>query len=94
MTKKLIGVAEYNELEQEKQFDILHRDGVYVGKRKVGKQTIVLFQLYGFYVEVYYKQYRKQIDHIITSDNAEILHPYIDQIQVRDLGNDNQNQQS
>jgi len=86
MTKKLIGLAEYNQLMQEKQFDLLHRDGVYVGKRKIGKQTVVLFQLYGFYVEVYYKQYRKQIEHTVTSESANILQPYIDQVQVRDLG--------
>jgi hypothetical protein len=44
-----------------------------------------LFQLHGFYVEVFYKQYRKIIDHIITSDSTEILHPYLDQINIRDF---------
>lgn len=85
MTKKLLGLAEFNELMEDQQFDLLHRDGVYVGKRKEGKQTIVLFQLYSFYIEVYYKQYRKQIDHIVTSDDANILHSYIDQVDVSEL---------
>lgn len=85
MTKKLLGLAEFNELIEGQQFDLLHRDGVYVGKRKEGKQTIVLFQLYSFYIEVYYKQYRKQIDHIVTTDDANILHSYLDQVNVRDL---------
>lgn len=85
MTKKLLGLAEFNDLMESQQFDLLHRDGVYVGKRKSGKQTIVLFQLYSFYIEVYYKQYRKQIDHIVTTDDASILHSYIDQVNVRDL---------
>jgi hypothetical protein len=85
MTKKAIGSTEFNELSEEVQFAILHSDGVYVGKRKVGKQTVVLFQLYGFYVEVYYKQYRKKIDHIVTSDSTDILQPYMSQIQVRDI---------
>jgi hypothetical protein len=85
MTKKLLGVKEFDKLEEALQFDLLHRDGVYVGKRKSGKQTVILFQLYGFYVEVYYKQYRKVIDHIVTSDETDILQPYLDQIQVRDL---------
>ena len=85
MTKRAIGLAEYRELTGEQQFEILHRDGVYVGKRKVGKQTVVLFQLYGFYVEVFYKQYRKQVERTVSTDNADILLPYIDQINVRDL---------
>jgi len=85
MTKKAIGLAEYIELEEDQQFEILHRDGVYIGKRKVGKQTVVLFQLYGFYVEVFYKHYRRHVDHTVATDNADILQPYIDQINVRDL---------
>lgn len=85
MTKKAIGATEFNQLPEEMQFDMLHCDGVYVGKRKVNKQTVVMFQLYGFYVEVFYKQYRKKIDHIVTSDSTDILQPYITQIDVRDL---------
>lgn len=85
MTKKAIGLKEYIELTDEQQYDILHRDGVYVGKRKVGKQTVVLFQLYGFYVEVYYKQYRKQIERTVASDDVDIVQPYIHQVNIRDL---------
>ncbi len=85
MTKKATGLAEYAEFTEDQQFEILHRDGVYVGKRKVGKQTVVLFQLYGFYVEVYYKHYRKTVDRTIATDDAAILQPYLDQINVRDL---------
>ncbi|HYO21831.1 MAG TPA: hypothetical protein VER36_05460 [Flavisolibacter sp.] len=88
MTKKAIGLTEYNELTEEQQLDLLHRDGVYVGKRKIGKQTLVLFQLYGFYVEVYYKQYRRQIERTLATDDVNILHPYIDQINVKDLNKD------
>jgi hypothetical protein len=85
MTKKAIGLIEYNELTQDQQLNLLHRDGVYVGKRKVDKQTVVLFQLYGFYVEVFYKQYRRQIDHTTATNDVSIVQPYIDQINIRDL---------
>jgi hypothetical protein len=88
MTKKALSLADFTNLPESLQFEILHKHGVYVGKRKVDGQTIVLFQLHGFYVEVYYKQYRKTIDRIVTSDSAEMLHPYLDQINVRDLSND------
>ena len=90
MTKKAIGLVQFKELTQEEQLDMLHRDGVHVGKRRVGKQTVILFQLYGFYVEVYYKHYRKEIDHIITSSSTEILQPYLEQIRVKGLNKDSE----
>ena len=86
MTKKALSLEEFVQLQQELQFDILHKHGVYVGKRKLGSQVVVLFQLHGFYVEVFYKQYRKTIDHIITSANADILQPYLDQINLKGFG--------
>lgn len=85
MTKKAIGSKEFKELSEERQLDILQQDGVYVGKRKLDDQTVVLYQLSGFYVEVFYEHYRKKIQHIITSDSTDILQPYINQVNVRDL---------
>jgi hypothetical protein len=73
-------MVEFSALEHELQFHILHLHGVYVGKRKLNGKVVVLFQLHGFYVEVYYKHYRKTIDHLVTSDNTDILQPYLDQI--------------
>ena len=88
MTKKALSLTEFMELPQELQFEVLHKHGVYVGKRKIDKQSVVLFQLHGFYVEVYYKQYRKIIDHVITSNSTDILQPYLDQINIRDLNDE------
>jgi hypothetical protein len=85
MTKKALSLTEFMDLPQEVQFEVLHKHGVYVGKRKVERQTVVLFQLHGFYVEVYYKQYRKIADHIISSDNTDILQPYLEQINIKDF---------
>lgn len=69
----------------EQQLDLLHRDGVYIGKRKLEQQTVVLFQLHSFYVEVFYRKYRREIDYLLTSSGTDILLPYIDQVHVRDL---------
>ena len=85
MTKKAIGLAEFIGLSQETQLRLLHSEGVFVGKRKLGKHTVILLQLYGFYVEVFYKRYRRIIDHLVMSNDVEILQPYLDQIEVRDL---------
>ena len=88
MTKKALSLAEFAELPQSMQFEILHKHGVYIGKRTAGGQPVVLFQLHGFYVEVHYKQYRKIIDHIVTSDNTDIIQPYLDQINIKGFNGD------
>lgn len=93
MTQKVLRLRDFLELSQKEQFDLLHTDGVHVGKRKVGRQTVILFQLNSFYVEVHYKQYRKLIDHIYTSDNTDILQPYLEQVHLHDLKKGKENDQ-
>ena len=83
MTKRALSLTEFIDLPQHIQFDVLHKHGVYVGKRKIDDKTVVLFQLHGFYVEVFYKQYRKIIERISTSASTDILLPYLDQVSIR-----------
>ncbi len=85
MTKKALSLTEFIDLPEETQFETLYQHAVYVGKRKREQQQVVLFQLHGFYVEVYYKHYRKEIDHIITSNSTDILQPYHEQINITEL---------
>jgi hypothetical protein len=88
MTKKVLSLTEFKDVPRSVQFEVLHKHGVYVGKRKIDKQTVVLFQLHGFYVEVYYKQYRKVIDRLAISDSTEILQPYLDQVNIKGFNDD------
>ena len=83
MTKKIIGFKEFNELSKKEQLEILRRDGAHVGKRRLNGQTILLFQLHSFYVEVHYKYYRKEIENIVITNNIDIVQPYLDQIQIK-----------
>lgn len=85
MTKRALSLTEFNKLDLGAKLNTVQRQGVYVGKRVVNGQRVVLYQLYGFYIEVYYRSYRKIVDAIYTTDTVEVLHPYLDQIQVRDL---------
>jgi hypothetical protein len=85
MTKKAISLAEFDQLPMETKLDILHKDGVHIGKRAVEEQITILYQLYGFYVEVYFREYRKEVSRIVTTENVDILQPYLDQVKIRDL---------
>lgn len=85
MTKKLIGSKEFELLSFEKQLDLLQKDGVHIGKRDVGEEKVILYQLYAFYVEVYFEEYRKKVNKMIVSDKVDMLQPYLDQIKVKGI---------
>ena len=80
-------LPEFKLMDYEKQVDLLHKEGVYVGKRKIFSQTVMLFQLHTFYVEVYYRVYRKVIDHLNSTASTQILDPYLEQINVEEVVN-------
>lgn len=64
------------------QAAILYDQGVYIGKRKEGCTTILLYQLDSFYVEVFYTKYRHYIARIRCSGSTSLLDPYLEQIDV------------
>jgi hypothetical protein len=72
-------------LAQNEQIDLLYREGVYVGKRKQGDHTLVLYQLESFYVEVWYLQYRKWIEKLHCFRSTSLLDPYLDLMDLEHL---------
>lgn len=85
MTRKALSMTEFARLPEELKFEVLHKHGVYIGKCRLEDRVSMLFQLHGFYVELIYSEYRKIIEEVLTSDSTDILQPYIDQVQIRDL---------
>ena len=72
-------------LTEEKKVNLLYDQGVYVGKRKKGDTTVVLYQLEGFYAEVYYRKYRCFIDRISCFSSTTRLDPYLSEMNVEHL---------
>jgi hypothetical protein len=85
MTQKAIDLEDFQELTTDEQARLLQRDGTYVGKREEDGRTAVLFQLHSFYVEIWYQEYRRHIDLIVSSKSTALLQPYLDQVPLRDL---------
>lgn len=75
-------MKEFELLPEARQAAILYRQGVYIGKRKSGKRTVLLYQLESFYIEVSYLVYRRYISQITCSPSTDILNPYLEQILV------------
>lgn len=71
-------------LDDAAQIDLVYREGVYIGKRRIIDQHVLLYQVEGYYVELFYKKYRHSVVAIKSSAMTEILDPYLEQIEVVD----------
>ena len=74
-------MKEFQSLHEDEQLTILYKRGVYIGK-SYGEYVSLLYQLEAFYVQIFYKSYRRQIHQMNYSDSASILDPYLEQIRV------------
>ena len=81
-------LTEFNLLDEIQQAEALLNYGVLIAERMYKEFRILLYQLHQFYVEVYYRQYRKIVDYIVSSNSTDILQPYLDQINIRDFTDD------
>jgi len=75
-------LSEFKQLPQKAQIDVLYNQGTYVGKRRAGSMIIVLYQVEDFYVEIYYREYRRHISRINCFLSTCFLDPYLDQMNV------------
>jgi hypothetical protein len=82
-----MNLFDFQLLSMHDQVKVLYDQGVYIGKRRNNNYTALLYQLEGFYVEIYYRQYRRHIDRIYCSASTSILDPYLEQIDVVHLVN-------
>lgn len=73
---------EFQVLDVVQQLDYLQQEGVYVGKRKQGGITILLYQVDVFYVEVFYTKHRLDVDRIQCFQSMYRLDPYLEQITI------------
>ena len=74
-------------LPQTEQLDVLYTTGVFIGKRKLGSTSVLLYQLEGFYVEVFYKKHRCFTTKIHCFRSTEYLDPYLEEIELESLVN-------
>jgi hypothetical protein len=77
--------SEFCKLTDTEQIDLLYEEGVYIDKRKVGVTTVLLYQLNGFYIEVFYYKYRLSIAWIRCSESIQILDPYLEKMDIAEL---------
>lgn len=72
-------------LPYAEKIQLLQAEGVYVGKQKINGSIILLFQIYSFYVEIQYKEYRKKIASVKVTEHTNVLNVYLLQIDINEL---------
>mgnify|MGYP003576844208 CR=1 FL=1 len=78
-------LQEYKALKPDEQTNFLSRTGVSVAERMVGPYLIVLYQVEGFYVEVFYNKDNYQMVKLVSFYNTMLLEPYLSQIDIKSL---------
>jgi hypothetical protein len=76
---------EFTLLQDKEKISLLYENGVYIGKRKLANTAVILYQLEGFYAEVFYRKYRRYIESIYCFEDTERLDPYLLEIDVEHL---------
>jgi len=75
-------LAEYHALDNDKKTEILNRDASFLAQRITGKSICFLYQLYSFYVEVYF--YNK-VENYHCFENVDYLNPYLEDVDITSI---------
>lgn len=79
-------LCDYENLPEAEQLEHIQNDGVYIGKRWNKKNSLLLYQVNDFYVEVNYLKYRCYVYRIRCFRSTMLLEPYLDQVDIEPLG--------
>ena len=79
--------TEFTTLAENEQALLTWFNGTYLAQYFDGTFTIILFQVEGFYVEVYYHRKNKEVYRYHNFSNVEKLDPYLDKIDISGIFN-------
>jgi len=75
---------EFNAMDETGQIEAVARSA-HISERQAGKYTILLYQIDGFYVEVYYHMKLNDIVGFRSFSNVDQLFPYLSKIDITEL---------
>lgn len=76
---------QFKTLSRRKQFRDLLTNGTCIAERIVEESPVLLFQLYSFYVEVFFNLEATEILQHRVFEDTEELEPYLKPINIADL---------
>jgi hypothetical protein len=75
---------QFNRLSEDNQSNVIHKQGVLISVRTTEEHKVLLYQIEGFYVEVYYHPTHNFIK-IKSFSGTERLQPYLKQISLEGI---------
>ena len=78
-------VFHFHGLTEKQQLDILENSAVFIAERDGAFYNIKLYQLDGFYVELYFHTHFNVVVNINCFTNTDCLDPYLESIDVDSL---------
>lgn len=69
----------------EEQTSVLYHKAIRIGGRKDNDHTIVLFQVDGYYAELYFHRKKNEITGINAFTSVDFLEPYLQKIDISGL---------
>jgi hypothetical protein len=73
----MLTIYEFNLLPNDKKTDVLFENAEFVADRLEGNLSVLLYQLYSFYVEVFYQQDLDEIQRFESFNSTQQLEPYL-----------------
>ena len=77
---------DYSELNEVEQQDVLWDHGVMVDARNDGDHNIILYQMFSFYVELYYNSDYNLLKKLRSFSRMECLDVYLQQVDLSEIG--------
>jgi hypothetical protein len=75
----------FHALSQEGQKETVQRKAVFLAERQTESFIVLLYQLEGFYIEVFQQKFDHKIVWIKSFSSTEQLTPYLNQIDLSNL---------
>lgn len=76
---------QFNALDETEQHEAVWNNGVHVGDRVEGECKIILYQLFSFYVEIYYHTEFNALRRLRSFSSTQCLDTYISDINLKSL---------
>ena len=78
-------IQEFRKLAKESQIEVIKDKGAYLSIRQEAEADIILYQMGGFYVEVYFNGHKSQGPQIKCFEVDESLDIYLEQINIDEI---------
>ena len=80
-----MNIFDFHRLNEKQQLDTLEKSGVFIAEMNGPYYNIKLYQVNGFYVELYFHTHFNVVVNINCFTNTDCLDPYLENIRLDEL---------